>query len=70
MMTPKRKPIPHHSSRGLPRSAAARSDDEAGCRFSKQEDAFTIHRQPQLVTGKKIRLKEGLQMRHLSKEFV
>ena len=59
MMTPKRKSIPHHSSRGLPRSAAARSDDEAGCRFSKQEDVLAIHCQPRLVTGRKIRLKEN-----------
>ena len=59
MMIPKRKFILHHSSRGLPRSAAARSDDEAGCRFSKQEDVFVIHHQPRLVTGRKIRLKEN-----------
>ena len=59
MMTPKRKFIPHHSSRGSPRSAAARSDDEAGCRFSKQEDVLAIHCQPRLVTGRKIRLKEN-----------
>ena len=59
MMTPKRKFIPHHSSHGLPRSAAARSDDEAGCRFSKQEDGLVIHCQPRLVTGRKILLKEN-----------
>ena len=59
MMTPKRKLIPHHSLRGLPRSAAARSDDEAGCRFSTQEDVLAIHCQPRLVTGRKIRLKEN-----------
>ena len=59
MMTHKRKFIPHHSSRGSPRSAAARSDDEAGCRFSKQEDVLAIHCQPRLVTGRKIRLKEN-----------